>query len=111
MEKPDGLAVAVGLAIPTPKLVLGIIDPALPVVWRALEAGTAAVREMFDELREKKYDFDPYYAAHTARFHARHVLATAGHEVKCEPDDLPNSGLCVTYRKINLRIWKSVGGR
>lgn len=95
-----------------PDEALALLSDVTDCVWDALESGLAKAREYFDA---EGTDFDPFLAAHLARYHAKLHLESNQQHAEYERVDLSNSGLRILVNRgdwrIDLRIRKSDDGR
>jgi hypothetical protein len=89
---------------------LKAVQPIMPAIYGALEAGTQAAREFFES---RAADIEPYHAASTARWEAKRYLQDQGHQVASgsySVAGIANNGLRVTFGKYVLWILKSPDG-
>lgn len=88
--------------------ILEKLKPMIPLTYEALEVGTQAARDYFEE---RGKDIEPYLASDIVRYEAKLFLIANGVgpivEESFEIEDIPLNGLFAKYENLNIRILKA----
>jgi len=97
--------------IPEPEVVLKNLAYLLPTIYSALQDGTYKAKEYCDQY-ETAGRIDPFLAPNLVRYHTIKLLQKQGHLIDEELnlDNVPNNGICLSYRNYKIRILKASNG-
>ena len=99
----------VSAPIPTSTAVLAEIPELVPVLYKALESGTHAMRSFFEDDKAKP---DAFLAPALVRYYAKKFLSSNGvEETELDVEDIANNGLSLMHNSYHLRILKSDNGQ